>query len=90
MERIGLRDLTGQRRAEVAVSDGNATVGDVLAQAVQAMGLPQQTQRGLDLDYQIRASDGSLLRPSESLADESVLQRLTDGEATAIPRLTAA
>lgn len=89
MERIGFRDVTGQRRTEVTAEDAG-TVGDVLSRAVKAMGLPTQSQRGLAMDYQLRAANGSLLRPSAELGDSRVREALTAGECMAIPRLTAA
>jgi hypothetical protein len=84
------RDLTGQRHVQFPLGSEHATVADVAAEAVGRLNLPTQSQRGLPLDYQLRASDGTLLRPSESLADSRVRDLLAEGQVTAVPRLTAA
>ncbi len=83
-------DVMQQRHAKVDVLEDEGTVGHLVAEAVNALNLPQQSQRGIDLDYAARTADGTLLRPSEALTDERVRTLLEEGENVAVPRLTAA
>ena len=86
---IPTRDPMGQRLADVSI-DGVSTVADFIGSAVRELRLPTETQRGLPCDWQVRTADGQLLRPSESLADDRVVELLEQGETMIVPRLTAA